>query len=100
GKRLEGVRCRHPWLDRHSLVILGEHVTVEDGTGAVHTAPGHGQEDFDAGRAYQLPVIQPIDHRGVFTSEAGPFAGMFYEEANRAIIDLLRERDMLLGLDF
>ncbi|HEY8449829.1 MAG TPA: isoleucine--tRNA ligase, partial [Bacillota bacterium] len=97
GRQLEGVRCRHPWADRDSLVILGEHVTVEDGTGAVHTAPGHGQEDFDVGRRYGLDVLQPLDDRGRFGPEAAPFTGLFYEDANEPIIDLLRQRGRLLG---
>lgn len=96
GRDLEGVRCRHPWLERESLVILGNHVTVDDGTGAVHTAPGHGQEDFEAARPYDLEVIQPIDDKGYFTDQAGVLSGMFYEQANETIINMLRERGRLL----
>ncbi|HEX6988029.1 MAG TPA: isoleucine--tRNA ligase [Bacillota bacterium] len=96
GRELEGVRLRHPWIERESLVILGEHVSVDEGTGAVHTAPGHGQEDFEAGRRYGLKVIQPLDDRGRFTEEAGPFAGQFYADANDAICDELARRGLLL----
>ncbi|MEX2355870.1 MAG: isoleucine--tRNA ligase [Thermaerobacterales bacterium] len=99
GKELEGLICRHPLFARDSLVILGGHVTTEDGTGAVHTAPGHGQDDFEIGRQYDLPVIVPIDDRGHFTEEAGPFAGRFYEGANEAIIEALDTAGALLGRD-
>ncbi|MFO7245196.1 MAG: isoleucine--tRNA ligase [Bacillota bacterium] len=96
GAELEGVKLRHPWEDRESLVILGEHVSIEEGTGAVHTAPGHGQEDFEAGKRYGLGVIQPLDDQGRFTQEAGPFAGMFYADANDAICETLERAGLLL----
>ncbi|MBI3802741.1 MAG: isoleucine--tRNA ligase [Nitrospirae bacterium] len=96
GSELEGVLCRHPWLDRDAPVILGEHVTLEQGTGCVHTAPGHGQEDYEVGLRYHLPVYAPVDNQGRFTNEAGEFAGQRVFEANRAIIDLLKTRGMLL----
>ncbi len=98
GRELEGMVCQHPFLpERRSLVILGDHVTLDAGTGCVHTAPGHGHEDFEVGMQYDLPVINPIDDRGVFTEEAGPFAGMYYEKANKEIIATLRERGALLN---
>lgn len=100
GRELEGVVCRHPLFDRDSLVVLGEHVTTEEGTGCVHTAPGHGQEDFEVGERYNLPVIVPIDDRGVFTREAGPFAGLRYDEANKPIAEALDAAGALLRLDF
>ncbi|MCG0238984.1 MAG: isoleucine--tRNA ligase [Firmicutes bacterium] len=86
GKDLEGVVLRHPFLDRDSLVILGEHVTTEEGTGCVHTAPGHGTEDFEVCRRYGIAPLNPVDDRGYFTEQGGKFAGMFYADANKAII--------------
>ena len=96
GCELEGVECAHPFFDRTSLVILGEHVTLEQGTGCVHTAPGHGMEDFLVGSRYGLPVISPVDGKGVFTGEGGIFAGQFYLKANRSIIDELDKRGFLV----
>ncbi|MCL6477233.1 MAG: isoleucine--tRNA ligase [Peptococcaceae bacterium] len=86
GRELEGVVCRHPFIDRRSLVILGDHVTLEAGTGCVHTAPGHGHEDYVVGRLYDLPVLSPLDGKGIFTGEAGEFAGQHYNEADKGII--------------
>lgn len=98
GSELEGMVCQHPFLpERRSLVILGDHVTLDAGTGCVHTAPGHGHEDFEVGMQYELPVINPVNDRGVFTEEAGPFAGMYYEKANKEIIATLLERGALLN---
>lgn len=96
GADLEGVVCRHPLFDRPSLVILGEHVTIEDGTGCVHTAPGHGHEDFEAGMRYGLEPLNPVDDRGVFNEKAGKYAGMFYEKGNQAIIADLEAAGALL----
>ncbi|MBI3610315.1 MAG: isoleucine--tRNA ligase [Nitrospirae bacterium] len=90
------ILCRHPWLDLTVPVIAGEHVTKEQGTGCVHTAPGHGQEDYEIGQRYGLEVYAPVDAHGKFTQEAGPFAGQKVFEANKAIIALLKERGMLL----
>lgn len=97
GEKLERVVCRHPFVDRDSLVILGEHVTLEAGTGAVHTAPGHGEEDFLVGKQYDLPVLAPLDNRGKFTAEGGKFQGQFILDANKAIIEELKEQEVLLG---
>ncbi len=99
GRELEGVECRHPFIDRVSPVILGDHVTLEAGTGCVHTAPGHGHEDFIVGRQYHLPVISPVDGKGLFTGEAGQFAGQNYNEANKGIIGELSEGGHLLSGD-
>ena len=74
GGELDRVICRHPFFERESLVVLGEHVTSEAGTGCVHTAPGHGEDDFNIGKVYGLEVISPVDNTGKFTSEAGKFA--------------------------
>jgi isoleucyl-tRNA synthetase len=97
GKKLEGLRARHPFIDRDSLVILGEHVTLEAGTGAVHTAPGHGQEDYEAGLRYGLDIYAPVDQKGRFTKEAGEFAGQQVFKANKGIIDLLKSKGALLA---
>lgn len=98
GEQLERMVCQHPFIEeRQSLVILGEHVTLDAGTGCVHTAPGHGHEDFAVGMQYNLPVINPINNSGVFTKDAGKFAGMKYEHANKAIMEELVERGVLLA---
>ncbi len=97
GKKLEGLKARHPFIDRDSLVILGDHVTLEAGTGAVHTAPGHGQEDYEVALKYGLDVYAPVDQKGRFTKEAAEFAGQHVFKANKGIIDLLRSRGALLA---
>ncbi len=96
GDQLEGARARHPWIDRESRVILGDHVTLEAGTGLVHTAPGHGQEDYEVGLKYGLDVYAPVDARGRFTSEVEGFAGEFVFDANPNVITRLRESGRLL----
>ncbi|WP_436884740.1 isoleucine--tRNA ligase [Staphylococcus gallinarum] len=100
GKELEYVEAQHPFVDRTSLVINGLHVTTDAGTGCVHTAPGHGEDDYIVGQKYNLPVISPVDDKGVFTEEAGQFAGLFYDKANKEITDLLTEKGALLKLEF
>jgi len=97
GKKLEGLKARHPFIDRESLVILGDHVTLEAGTGAVHTAPGHGQEDYEAGLKYGLDIYAPVDHKARFTKEAGQFAGEHVHKANKGIIELLKSKGALLA---
>lgn len=96
GDELEGILCSHPWLDRTVQVILGDHVTKEQGTGCVHTAPGHGQEDYVVGQKYGLETYAPVDHRGRFTEDAGEFSGKKVFEANTSIIELLSHRGMLV----
>ena len=96
GRDLEGLACRHPLYDRDSLIILGEHVTLEAGTGCVHTAPGHGQEDYEVGLRYGLDIYAPVDDAGFFTEDVGEFAGEFVFKANRSIIDRLRATGALL----
>lgn len=101
GTDLELVKTQHPLIkDRQSLVILGNHVTTDAGTGCVHTAPGHGEDDFIVGQKYDLPVISPVDDKGLFTEEAGEFAGLFYDKANPVITERLTEEGALLKLDF
>ena len=85
--KLENRKCRHPFMERESLMVLASYVTLETGTGCVHTAPGHGREDYLTGINYDLPVLSPVDSDGVFTDEAGPYAGMFIMDANRKIMD-------------
>lgn len=97
GKELEGLNYRHPLFDRESPIILGEHVTLEAGTGCVHTATGHGAEDFEVGRKYGLPVVSPVDSRGCLTDKAGPFAGLFVFDANPKIAAALAEKGALLN---
>lgn len=100
GKELEGITAQHPFYDRESLLILGDHVTLEDGTGLVHTAPGHGEDDFIVCQKYQLPVLSPVDGKGLFTAEAPGLEGVFYDKANKTITEWLEENDALLKLDF
>lgn len=96
-KELEGLTYRHCLYPTRSCpIILGEHVTLDAGTGCVHTAPGHGQEDYIVGARYGLNPFSPVDDRGVFTSEAGPYAGMSVFEANAKIVDDLRASGRLL----
>ncbi|MEW6218936.1 MAG: isoleucine--tRNA ligase [Thermodesulfobacteriota bacterium] len=82
---LAGRRCRHPFLDRDSRIILADYVTQDTGTGCVHTAPGHGREDYLSGLKYDLPILSPVDDRGRFTAEAGPYQGQLIWEANPVI---------------
>ncbi|PIQ26791.1 isoleucine--tRNA ligase [bacterium (Candidatus Blackallbacteria) CG17_big_fil_post_rev_8_21_14_2_50_48_46] len=96
GKNLENMLCQHPFYERTSLVILGNHVTSEAGTGCVHTAPGHGMEDFIAGEKYKLGVLSPVNEKGIFTEQAPGFEGLYYEKANPVIIELLKEKQKLL----
>ena len=96
GKDLEGVVCRHPFIDRESPVILGEHVTLEQGTGCVHTAPGHGQEDYVVGQKYGLDTYNPVDDAGVFKPIVEHFAGQFVTKANPNIIQKLEDDGFLV----
>ncbi len=96
--RLEGIRTQHPFLPRESTIVLGDHVTLEVGTGIVHTAPGHGQEDYEVGRKYGLPILNPVDHQGKFTEEVGvpAYVGQYVLKANTTIIEDLRKQGSLL----
>ncbi|GEL75951.1 isoleucine--tRNA ligase [Tenuibacillus multivorans] len=100
GQDLEHVVTQHPFYDRDSLVILGDHVTTESGTGCVHTAPGHGEDDFWIGKDYGLDALCPVDEKGVFTEEAPGFEGQFYDKANKEITQKLDEKGALLKLEF
>jgi isoleucyl-tRNA synthetase len=94
---LERKTCRHPFIERDSLVILGNHVTLEAGTGCVHTAPGHGREDYEVGLQYGLEVYSPVDKTGRFRAEAGDLEGEFVFDANQRINAGLRESGALLA---
>lgn len=105
GVSLEGIQYEHPLLEEvprqrdfvgHHRIILGHHVTLDEGTGCVHTAPGHGEEDFEVGSRYGLPVFSPVGPDGRFTEEAGKYAGMFVKEADRVILDDLQKKGLLV----
>ncbi|MDR1674147.1 MAG: isoleucine--tRNA ligase, partial [Oscillospiraceae bacterium] len=98
GKQLEGVKTRHPLYDRESPLIVGDHVTLESGTGCVHTAPGHGVDDFEVCKKYpEIGILVPVDNRGVLTEEAGEFCGLKTKDANKAIKERLIEEHMLFA---
>ena len=96
GAALEGLKCRHPFLDRDSLLIVAPYVTLDAGTGCVHTAPGHGQEDYESGVQYGLDIYSPVDDDGRFTADVPFFAGQFVFDANGAVIKKLEETGALL----
>jgi isoleucyl-tRNA synthetase len=98
GSVLEGLKCRHPFLDRESVLILAPFVTLDAGTGAVHIAPGHGQEDYEIGLAYGLDNYAPVDEDGRFTKDVQFFAGEFVFDANDSVNKKLKEVGKLLGL--
>ena len=97
GRALEGTRLQHPFLDRQVPVILGDHVSTEAGTGAVHTAPGHGADDFEVGQRYELPVDNPVDGAGRFIEDTPFVGGQEAFAANETLVELLRERGALLN---
>ena len=96
GQDLEYVQYVHPLYNRISPVILGDHVTLETGTGLVHTAPGHGADDYVVGRKYNLDILCPVDSLGRMTEEAGEFAGLNINQCNEAILNKMQENGMLL----
>jgi isoleucyl-tRNA synthetase len=95
GEALNGLAVRHPLYDRDSQVVIADYVDLETGTGAVHTAPGHGADDFETGLRFNLPILNPVDARGVFTAEAGPYAGMHIWKANSKIVEDLQANGSL-----
>ncbi|MEN3042205.1 MAG: isoleucine--tRNA ligase, partial [Fervidobacterium sp.] len=96
GKEIEGKLTKHPLYDRNSVVVLAEYVTLEDGTGCVHTAPGHGEEDYQTGLKYNLPVLSPVDDEGRFTKESGKYEGIKIWDANKIIVEDLRNANALI----
>jgi isoleucyl-tRNA synthetase len=96
GKSVENLKCRHPYIDRDVLLVLADYVTLEAGTGCVHTAPGHGKEDYETGLAYGLEIYTPVDDNGDFTDDVEFFAGQFVFDANGPINEKLRETGTLL----
>ena len=96
GATLEGLKCRHPFLDRDSVLILAPYVTLDAGTGCVHTAPGHGQEDYESGVQYGLDIYSPVDDDGRFTQDVPFFAGQFVFDANQSVNKKLMEVGALL----
>lgn len=98
GAELEYMKTQHPFLDRESVVIVGEHVTLESGTGCVHTAPGHGVDDYNVCQNYDIPTVCPVNADGVLTEEAGMFAGLTTDEANKKIAIYLEESGALFAL--
>lgn len=96
GSILEGEKAHHPFYNRESIITLGKHVTLEAGTGCVHTAPGHGQDDYYVGTQYNLPILSPVDDEGKFTSEVPEFQGEHVFSCNDKIIDLLKTKGNLI----
>ncbi len=99
GSKLEGLTAQHPFLPRISSILTAEFVTMDTGTGCVHIAPGHGEDDYSLGRKHQLPILSPVDDHGRYTDEAGlpELTGKYVFDANAEIVALLRERGMLLS---
>ncbi len=97
GKALEGLRFRHPWVDRDSPAVLADYVTLDTGTGVVHTAPGHGWDDYVTGMKYGLDIYSPVDESGRFAEDVAGFAGQRVFDANPAVLALLEEKGALLG---
>lgn len=97
GGELDKLPLQHPFYDKQVPVILGDHVTTESGTGCVHTAPAHGQEDYEVGKGYDLPVNNPVGSNGVFLDSTELFAGMFVFKANEEVVNTLSEKNVLLA---
>lgn len=96
GEQLDMIVAEHPIYKRDSLVMVGDHVTADAGTGCVHTAPGHGEDDYQIGKRYGLDILSPVDNGGCYTNEAPGFEGLFYEKANPVVIEKLKEENALL----
>ena len=96
---LERKKCRHPLYDSDSVIVLGSHVTLEAGTGCVHTAPGHGREDYEVGLKYGLDIYSPVDDRGCFMKDAGSLEGKFVFKAEQEIISMLKDAGALVASD-
>ncbi|RZO96046.1 MAG: isoleucine--tRNA ligase, partial [Gammaproteobacteria bacterium] len=98
GSELEGIEAKHPYLERPSKFLLAEHVTTEVGTGIVHTAPGHGLEDYAAAKEYDLEILSPVKNNGTFNSDEEHVGGLFAFKANEKIIEVLSKEKTLFGL--
>jgi isoleucyl-tRNA synthetase len=96
GINMEKAVFKHPIFDRPSIAVMADYVTTEDGTGVVHTAPGHGRDDYYTGLKYNLPILTPVDEKGVLTDEAGEFSGVFYKNCDTVVVDRLQELGALL----
>jgi isoleucyl-tRNA synthetase len=96
GKNLEGMYALHPFIERRSTAVLGEFVSLEEGTGVVHIAPGHGEDDYGIGIKHDLDIYAPVDDRGKFTEHAGDFKGQFVFKANTTIIETLNKKNALI----
>jgi isoleucyl-tRNA synthetase len=99
GSVLEGIICNHPFIEREVPLVLDKYVTLEQGTGLVHIAPGHGEEDYQVGLKYKLPIVMPVDEKGYFTKEAGKYAGKRYDEANNLIVADMKNDGSLLFVE-
>ncbi|MBO5897722.1 MAG: isoleucine--tRNA ligase [Clostridia bacterium] len=97
GKELEFVKTQHPFIDRESVVLMADYVTMDSGTGCVHTAPGFGADDYQTCTRYGIDIIVPVDDRGYQTEDAGKFAGLYYEASNEAILADLKESGALFA---
>src|SRR2546423_812141 len=99
GAKIDKIKAYHPFLDREAIVLTGDFVTMDTGTGAVHIAPGHGEDDYRLGRENKLPILSPVDDHGKLTDEAGvpSLTGKYVFDANKDVVNLLRERGNLLG---
>ncbi len=97
GRDFEFMKASHPFIDRESVIVNADYVTMESGTGCVHTAPGFGADDYVTCRRYNMDIIVPVDDRGYQTEDAGKFAGMYYEDSNKAILEDMKESGALFA---
>ncbi len=99
GAEMELMRTQHPIMDRESIIVCGDHVTLDAGTGCVHTAPGFGADDFAVCQKYDIPIIVPVDGKGIATADAGKYAGMYYEKSTPVILGDLKACGALLAVE-
>ena len=97
GIELENLKYEHPFFNKHCPIILGDHVTLEQGTGCVHTAPGHGADDYEVGKKYNLDIFSPVDDKGRYTDDFPELKGEFVFDVNEKIIEKLRDKDLLIA---
>src|SRR5262249_16687686 len=96
GSSFEGSRFKHPIFERDSIGVLADYVSSEEGTGVVHTAPGHGRDDFYTGMKYDLYILCPVDEKGILTYEAGEFQGVSYKDCDKVVVERLEALGQLL----